>query len=95
MNIEIVEWALIIIVSFIMAWEKSRKWYFRRNGKDRRSPNPHADFGFEIGQLKQAFADHEKHDDKRTDEIKEEMRQMKKTQGRHTTAIAILKSKTQ
>lgn len=76
-----------------MAWEKTKKWYFKRNGKDRRNPNPHRNLGYELGQLSQAFQIHEKNDDERTKEIKDEIGKLREEQGKRSTAMGILKSK--
>lgn len=96
---EITEWVkggLILIVSIIVAWEKLKRWRYKKNGKDRRQPaNPH-DLGkidTKLTKLCQAFKDHEKYDSERTTEIKSELRHLREEQGRHTVSIAVLKGK--
>lgn len=96
---EITEWVkggLILIVSIIVAWEKLKRWRYKKNGKDRRQPsNPH-DLGkisTKLTILCQAFKNHERMDEKRTDEIKTEMRHFREEQGRHAVTIGVLKSK--
>lgn len=38
---DILKWAqpiAIFIVAIVIAWEKSKRWYYGKNGKDRRKP---------------------------------------------------------
>ena len=90
---EWIKWFLIIFVAIIIAWEKAKRWNFKRNGKDRRKPNPHPDIGYKLTKLCADFEAHEKNDEKRTDEIKLEVRHLREEQGRHAITLGVLKSK--
>lgn len=43
---DIVQAVAILIIGVIIAWEKAKRWHYKRNGKDRRSNNPHQQPGF-------------------------------------------------
>lgn len=88
---EWIKWFLIIIVSIIMAFEKTRRWYYRRNGKDRRSPNPNLET--KVTNLCRDFKNHEKNDKERTKEIKDELWHLREEQGRQGVSIGTLKGR--
>ncbi len=88
---EWIKWVVIILVAIIMAWEKAKRWHYRKSGKDRRSDNPN--LGTKVTKLCEAFKIHEKNDDKRTDEIKQEVTHLREEQGRHAITLGVLKSK--
>lgn len=86
-----IKWFLIIFVAIIMAWEKAKRWHYRRAGKDRRTPNPNLET--KVTKLCAAFEAHEKNDEKRTDEIKSEVGHLREQQGRHAVTLGVLKSR--
>ena len=88
---EWIKWFLIIFVAVIVSWEKAKRWYYGRGKKDRRSTNPNLEL--KVIKLCQAFKDHEKHDDQRTEEIKAELKHFREEQGRHSVSIGVLKSR--
>lgn len=88
---ELIKWFLIIIVSIIMACEKAKRWYYRRNGKDRRSPNPNLET--KVTNLCQDFKNHEKNDIERTEGIKKELWHLREQQGRQAVSIGTLKGR--
>ncbi len=89
--IEWVKWFLIIFVSVIIAWEKAKRWHYSRTHKDRRSPNPNLET--KVTNLCTAFKTHEKNDELRTKDIKEEIWHLREEQSRQAVSIGTLKGR--
>ncbi len=88
---EWIKWLLIIIVSAVMAWERLKRWYYRRNGKDRRSPNPSIET--KVSNLCRDFKNHEKNDKERTQEMKDEFHELRKEQVQQGVSIGKLEGR--
>ena len=82
---------MIVLVAVIMAWEKAKRWHYRRTGKDRRSTNPNLES--KVTKLCTAFKNHEKNDKERTKLIREEIWHLREEQSRHTSSIGVLKGR--
>ena len=88
---EMIKWLVIIFVAVITAWEKAKRWHYRRAGKDRRSSNPNLES--KVQKLCQAFKIHEKNDEQRTKDVKEELWHLREEQGRQAVSIGTLKGR--
>ena len=88
---EWIKWLVIIIVALIMAWEKAKRWHYRRTGKDRRSSNPNLES--KVTRLCQDFKNHEKNDKERSKLVKEELWHLREEQGRQAVSIGTLKGR--
>ena len=88
---ELIKWFVIILVAAITTWEKAKRWHYRRAGKDRRSPNPNLES--KVIKLCQAFKIHEKNDEQRAKDTKEELWHLREEQGRQAVSIGTLKGR--
>ena len=88
---EWIKWLVIILVGVVMAWEKAKRWHYRRTGKDRRSSNPNLEV--KVNKLCQAFKIHEKNEAQRTKDFKEELWHLREEQSRQAVSIGTLKGR--
>ena len=88
---EWIKWLVIILVAIIMAWEKAKRWHYRKVGKDRRSPNPNLES--KVTRLCEAFKIHEKNDERRSKEVKDELWHLREEQGRQAVSMGTLKGR--
>lgn len=88
---EWIKWLVIVLVAVIIAWEKAKRWHYRRTGKDRRNSNPNLEQ--KLLNLCRDFKNHEKNDKERTKEIKDELRHLREEQGRQAVSIGTLKGR--
>ncbi len=88
---ELIKWLVIIIVAVITAWEKAKRWHYRRAGKDRRTPNPNLET--KVTKLCEGFKIHEKNDRDRQKEIKDELWHLREEQSRQAVSIGTLKGR--
>ena len=88
---ELIKWLVIIFIAIITTWERAKRWYYRRAGKDRRSSNPNIET--KLSNLCRDFKNHEKNDKDRTKEIKEELWHLREEQGRQAVSIGTLKGR--
>lgn len=85
---EAIKWVAIAFIVIITAWEKAKRWHYRRAGKDRRSSNPNLET--KVQKLCQAFKMHEKNDEQRAKDFKDELWHLREQQSRHTASIGKL-----
>ena len=88
---EWIKWLAISFVVIITAWEKAKRWHYRRVGKDRRSSNPNLES--KVTKLCQAFKIHEKNDEQRMKDVKEEIWHLREEQSRQAISIGTLKGR--
>jgi len=88
---EWVKWLVIVLVGVVMAWEKAKRWHYRRVGKDRRSDNPNLEV--KVNKLCTAFKIHEENDRQRAKDTKEELWHLREEQGRQAVSIGTIKGR--
>lgn len=82
---------VVILVGVVIAWEKAKRWHYKRTGKDRRNANPNLET--KVTNLCRDFKNHEKNDKERTEGIKKELWHLREEQSRQAVSIGTLKGR--